>query len=775
MIRHPVRGRPAAGGCHPMEEHMKKQVRSRAVEASVVLALLVSAAAQGQAPAPPAKPPSLTAAEVSAKYLPLHPVPRDDGEVALENESLRLVVREARIVSLRDKARGVEHAVADAARAPGLFQIRWMKGVQPAGTLDAAAMTARVVRREAGGAEWEFEHAQTSVRAQVALVPARGETHWSIAVKPRDAALAVGHVAFPVLATPSPADDDRKYLLPSFEGRLQAVRKLPLWRTHPAELFSQMFACLGPAGGFVLWTDDGEGNVKAFGFERKEGVAAFAVRHLMPYAAGREWTMPYRTRLTLCGGAWQDAADVYRDWATVQPWSGTPVRERKDLPELLKRPPLCISTQIEKENLDTLPDRLAEWGRRFNAPVVYRPLGWEKHGNWVGIDYLPPSTGEKRFRDLAAKLGERDIAMAGFISGYRWCSGGRSVFGKDLGRETDDALKRFFAEHNGAQVCERTREGSLLDSYGGDGHRICRGTPFGRSFLQSTAASLLDLGFTIIHDDQDHGPCPGGQESCFDATHGHPVPCGPWSTAVTREAFRAIRAEAERRKSAGFLLTKESCTDLLNMDLHAYQARNFHDSTNPDLVPLAQYLFHDRIPVVFGWVTADSGNPRDLAAMLVYGQVPSLAFWNAAARRPDDVPPAGLQVLDDYFASMRTHAKDFLLYGRMRRPLIADVPATRREIPAAKGDRKGQSRTVTLPLVLQSAWDDGRGNIGVFAVNTQDREVPLAVPAPSAGAWQATFYIGAVPQQTRTVTDGDTLQWQLPVGRLASIVFARGR
>ena len=697
----------------------------------------------------------------------------DPAEVVLENESLRLVVREGRIVSLQDKVRGVEHAVADAPRGPGLFQIQWVKGVQPSGTLGASAMTARVVRRTGGGADLEFEHAQASVRVGVVLAPARGETQWSIAVKPRDAALAVGHVAFPVLATPSPADDDRRFLLPTFEGRLQSIRRPPLWRAHPAELFSQIFACLGPAAGFLLWTDDGEGHVKAFGYERKDGTAAFAVRHRMPYAAGREWTMPYRTRLTLCGGAWQDAADVYREWATAQPWSGTPVRERKDLPALLTHPPLCISTQLDREDLATLPDRLAAWGRRFDAPVVYRPLGWEKHGNWVGIDYLPPSTGEKRFRELAARLAERNIAMAAFISGYRWCEGGRGVFGKDYGRETDEALRRHFAEHDGPRVCERTREGDLYDFYGNNGRRICRGTAFGRGFLPSTAVSLLDLGFTIIHDDQDHGAYPDGQESCFDPTHGHPVPCGPWSTAATHEAFRAIRADAARRKMPGFFLTKESCTDLLNMDLHAYQARNFHESTNPDLVPLAQYLFHDRIPVAFGWGTADSGNPWDLAAMLVYGQIPSLAFWNAPAKGVGDVPPGGPRLLDDYFAAMKAHAKPYLLHGRMRRPLIPNVPTVRKEIAAAKDGKKGAPRTVVLPLVIQSAWDDRAGNVGVFAVNTRKDETTVRVRAPPGGSWSVATYLGGSRTDTQAIPADDALAWRLPPGRLASVVFTR--
>ncbi|MCX7015313.1 MAG: DUF6259 domain-containing protein, partial [Candidatus Sumerlaeota bacterium] len=470
-------------------------------------------------------------------------------------------------------AKAIEHVTPVRGRTAGLFHIQWVKGIEPAGELDAVEMTSRVARRTPHEVELEFDHARATVRVRITLPETSGESHWSLSVKTKDPALALGHVAFPVLVTPSAAGaQEKQYLFPMFEGRLQAPRNPPLWRSYPAELFAQMTACLAPGGGFLLWTDDSEGNGKAFGFQRGEGTAAFAVRHQSTYAAGREWRMSYRTRISFCDGVWQDAAEIYRAWVTKQPWSGTAIRDRRDMPDLLKAPPLCLSTQLDKENLETLPQRLAAWGARFGAPIIYRPLGWGKYTNWVGIDYFPPAIGEERFRELTARLKARNIAMAGFISGYRWTTN------LTTGRQgNNQALGRFFDEQKGELVCERMRHGKLLAFHaeGRDSYRICRGTEFGRQFLQATAGSLFDLGVPIIHDDQDHGPYPGGQESCFDLSHGHPVPAGPWSTAVTRDAFRQIRAEANRRGLKDFFLTKESCTELLNMDLHAYQARFF--------------------------------------------------------------------------------------------------------------------------------------------------------------------------------------------------------
>jgi len=697
--------------------------------------------------------------------------PRDAAEeVMLENASTRVVLRGGRLVSLFDKARSLEHVSPQAEASEGVFRIQFVTGTKPAGETDAVRMGCRVVRRSADAAEMAFDHARTSARLRVSLGETVGETQWSLSVEPKDPAEAVAQVTLPVIATPrSAGGEEKRHLFPLFEGRFPPLSRPPRWRSYPAHVFAQMTACVGPAGGFVLWTDDGAGHVKAFGFTNRGPVATFGVRHLMPYEPGRTWEMPYRARVTFCGPTWQAAAEVYRAWAAAQPWSRTPLRDRTDVPDLLRHPPLCLSTQLDKETLRDLPDRLAAWDERFGAPVVYRPLGWEKVGNWVGIDYFPPSIGEKAFRDLAARLKERRIAVVGFISGYRWTT----HIDRAPARRNQD-LADYFEKHDGRAACERSRDGKLLafQAEGRDSHRICRGTEFGRAFLPDTARALFDLGVAVIHDDQDHGPYPDGVQSCFDASHGHPVPCGPWAMDATRQSLQAIRAEAGRRGLANFFLTKESPTELLNMDLHAYQARFFHESTIPDLVPLAQYLYHEHIPAIFGWVTAGSRSTWGLAAMLVYGQVPSLAFWNAPAERPESLPAASQTLLADYYDAMTACARPFLLYGRMRPPLVADAPTARKEIRRIKNRELARPITIDVPRVIQSAWDDGRGRVGVFAVNTQrEPAVLLKVPAPGDGRWHAAVYLGAERVSEYDVASGGDIEWRLPADRLGAVIF----
>lgn len=675
--------------------------------------------------------------------------PVDGPEYVLENASTRLVVKDNRIVSLLDKVRLIEHVSPQATSAKGMVSIQLVKGIQPAGELDARDMTSRVTRRDANQIDLEFTHPQALVRARIVLAKTPGEIEYFLSVTLRSDPLSIARADFPVIVTPN-ADFGgvKRCLLPYREGRLTPLN-LPLsdepklsFVTYPKHLFAQMIACLGTKGGFLLWTDDQKGHVKEFGRDHHHDNSTFAIKHFVPYEPGKPCDISYRSRITFTGPEWQDAADVYRDWASTQPWSAVKLRDRQDIPEILKAPPVCVSGQIDKEDLDALPAKLKAWRDQYQAPVIYRPLGWEKHGNWMGIDYFPTSVGDQRFQETAERLKREGIVIAGFISGYAWKTKPGKGEGTDTNREeTARLLGKHFYEHNGPGLCEQGRDGKVKGPA-----RVCRGTEFGRTFIQDTARRLMDLGVTVIHHDVDYGTFQFVSEGCFNPAHGHPIPCGTWEIDLTRKVLQEINQEARRRGIKDFFLTKEYYTELLNQDIHASQARFFKAAEEPHCVALAQYLYHEYVFSIFGWGCDNKPLSVQTAMLLVYGQIPCFPSWGRAVEEPRKN-----RLVIEYYDAMRRHAKKFLLFGKMRRPLAQEEP--------------------TDPPVIQSAWDDEQGNVGVFAVNTQRKEMTVKVPVPGKGKWQATFYLGALPQQTQAVTAGDTLQWPLAPGRLAAIVF----
>lgn len=681
--------------------------------------------------------------------------PASGNDHVLENPSTRLVLKDNRIVSLFDKVRSIEHISPRADSTPGLFHIQLVKGTQPAMDIDAVQTVSRVLRRAANELELEFENPHATVRAHVGLSAAEGELLWSISVAPSDSNLCTGSVAYPVFATPVAADGAAKNcLLPLYEGRLHPIDVGMIDhkpKVYPSTLFSQMVACLGPKGGFLLWCDDTAGHVKEFRYGAGKTDAQFSLVHRMPYQPG-EWKAPYQARISFSGPSWYDAADIYRNWASGQHWCRTKFKDRKNMPAFLHAPHFHATVQLGKEeDLESVPDRLKELGDRLDAPIIVRGTYWEKRGGWVGIDYFPPNIGEEGLRTFAASLKARNIRLICEIAGYRWLRGDeKSVVLNQINKlpqDEKDELVEFFDDNGGPSVCEMSRDGKLNPST-----TICRGSPFGKKFLQDMARRLFDLGLTTFHCDSDVGPSPDGVSGCFSAAHGHPVPCGPWSTENTRDAFRAIRSEAARRGIGDFFLMKEHCSELLNMEIHAYLSRMGQAYTEPHVVPLTQYLYHEYLPIVLY-----NAFPDELSDIIACGQIPggSPLLRNVPA-------------LNDYYRSMRAHAKNFLLYGRMLRPLIPGIPARKTKIAENKG---GATTEISVPLVRQSAWEDGAGNIGLFAINTDDQEMTVDVPAPGGGEWHATLYLGASQERTQSVSPGRNLKWRLVPGRLASIVL----
>jgi len=692
----------------------------------------------------------------------------------LENETARVAIRGALVTSLYDKQRDREYIAPEPDAGVGLFRVLLVKDDKPAGEVDATQMSAGPVQRADDALTLPFDGARVSAEVRVELRGAPGEAGWSISVQPKEADAAVGRVDFPVLQMRRPLDGaGDQFLVPAAEGRLFTPSRASLWRTYPTDMAAQMVAYYGSGGGCLLWTDDTDGNVKSFGFQAHgRPRVAVQVRHRMPYQPARRWQWPYSVRTTFCDGAWQAAADIYRAWQSGQFWCKTKLRDRTDIPPLLRHPPLCISSQLTRESLDDLPARLASYRKRFGVPLIYRPLGWEKHDNWVGIDYFPPSIGAGQFGEVSERLLRDEMYLCGFISGYHW-----TYTSETATPEVNRRLAQYFEQHRGPEVCERGSDGELAERVAEGRHlrNVCRGTDFGKQFLQETSRHFLELGVSCIHDDQDPGPRPDGIVSCFERSHGHPVPCGTWSSGVMVQAFNEIKAEASRRGVRNFLLTKEYDAELFNMILHGYQTRNFHDSTIPQLVPLVQYLNHEYIPVIFGWVTATDRSIRNLAAMCVYGQVPCLAFWGAPAEPVDALPENAAAFLDDYFSAMRGHAKRYLLYGKMLRPMVPDVPEVTKEQRRWKRQVFDPPRVLRLPVVIQSAWEDEAGDVGVFAVNLSAEELEVACQAPGDGAWRATYYVGGRKTAAQNVEAGVAAGWTLAPGRLHSLVLSRRR
>jgi hypothetical protein len=405
-------------------------------------------------------------------------------------------------------------------------------------------------------------------------------------------------------------------------------------------------------------------------------------------------------------------------------------------------------SKISEAELLALPQTMASWSALLKVPVYVRGTWWEKRGGWVGIDYFPPKIGDAKMIKLAGDLKIKNIPLMCEITGFAWQNGKSNNITTGINNMSQaqlDDLKLYFNENNGPGLCEKDAAGKLSDQI----IRLCRGTSLGQHFIQDMTSKLFDLGVTAYHHDSDPGMMPDGVTGCFNTAHGHPIPCGPWSTEITRKALLDVKADAERRGISNFLLTKEHCTEQLNMVVHGYISRLSETYKEPYVIPLTQYLYHEYVPVVLY-----NGQTDELNDIVLLGQFPGGGVFKT-------VPV----VLNDYYGSINSYSRNFLMYGKMLKPMISDIPFSELKV-----DSDGKEVIINVPHVRQSAWMDESGNIGVFAINTKTTSTTLNVPVPE-GVNQASFYLGPSKTSVQTVTPGQTLTWSVTPGRLTAIVF----
>ncbi len=700
-------------------------------------------------------------------------------QTSLENAFVKLKIEDGKIVSLYDKKRDVDHVASSGGALSDAFRIELVKGVKVDTVIKASEMRSRVIRESPDRLEIEYTHSKAQATIVVELDPHIGESRWTIQTKPIDPLLAVGSVSYPIIETPQRESGEvKRYLFPMYEGMFPLLTE----RTrqgfgYPSMLFAQLIACIGQRAGFMLWTDDEKVNVKEFAFEnRKSERSVFSVTHRFPYVTGQPWVQHYQTRLSLTGPSWYDAADLYRDWVTSVPMLGKKLRDRKNDADasIIHHAPISIrqALPIDAAAVRTIPGKVKEWQRQLEARFVMRGTQWEKHWPWFsGPDFFPPAMGEETYRQLAGELKTLNVTFLNDIHALIWAAGENSNLRRH--KPTTDAqvsrigkeLEKYFVEHGGKKVCITERDGSL-SSRTGNNYQICRGTEFGKTYLLRNAARLFDLGATGFHSDLDIGPLPNGIDGCFNLDHGHPIPCGPWSAEIARKNFADIQALAEQRGIKNFLLTKEHCSESLVSVLDGYLSRPYFCIEMPQVCLLAQYLFHEYVtPTISG-----AGSFASLAAQVVYGQPPGVAL-----EQPKD--RVSIPLLQDYCRAMKGNGKDFLLYGKMRRPVIEGIPTikVKPKEKAYVGTEKQQKSEMDIPSVLHSVWEDGDGNIGIFAVNLGDSAIELRLPAQGNGACDVFFDEGTPSVKRQKTIPGDMLAWEVPPKKLCSAIFRRSK
>lgn len=291
--------------------------------------------------------------------------------------------------------------------------------------------------------------------------------------------------------------------------------------------------------------------------------------------------------------AWQDAADLYRSWASKQRWCAAPLRDRKDLPEWLRAAPAMVRFYRHHfEDVAKIRGWVANyWDKQFKGrPLIAAMWGWEHRNTWCS-DYFPCCPSDEAFTSLVKDIRKSGVHAFPWPSGYHWTL----MYGErpDGTFEYDDRAR--FAKI-GAPHAIWNADGKIYDRLPGwlkGGHVacMCPGDAWARTWWnRDICLELAKRGCEVIQADQVVG---GGVPACWAKNHPHDPGHGPWKIESFREQLRTMRETMRTVEKDAVTAFEEPCEQF--NDLIGVQ--DYRDcNVLMEWASVFNYVYHEYLP-----------------------------------------------------------------------------------------------------------------------------------------------------------------------------------
>lgn len=508
----------------------------------------------------------------------------------------------------------------------------------------------------------------------------------------------------------------------------------------------QFVAYYDPAAGLYLATHDPSGSVKRLQVKGGAEALGFAVEHMVPEKAGGETAIGYDTILGGFKGDWHTAADLYREWAWRQPWCKTKWMDRRDVHEWVKKWPAMVKLDAKdpQDTPEVFYGRLAAFTRDFRRllgqDVVTFFHGWgenrwqmgsarrEQHDPWGGADAF-----RKGMADIAAAGGRPFVFI--MTDGYTLeARDGKPPYND---RETFEKEALPFAEmgFDGKNLLRQYKDVHFLGP-------MCPTTDYWKQCLSGKAAQLVSLGVPFVQF--DCFPCTLAQP-CYNPKHGHPLGYGPWWADGYRSILQATRDKCKALNPEFAITTEETCEvfipyqDFYMNRVHGSPRWSYGGSG----IPMFTYVYHEYLPPYAGEGDATTieaeGKGKGPAKSFDYRGIALSLLWgrlfSVRVRGPYETYKAEPALLDLFLRAhraARTYAYDYVVRGRMLRPLPMEAPEF--DITYWRWwIQPGSPGTFRSSAALSSAWQSPEGRKAALLVNITDQNVSVTVTLPSAG------------------------------------------
>lgn len=628
---------------------------------------------------------------------------------------------------------------------------------------DATGYRTERIRRT-GATRWTYFHDDL----EVVLVVERTEDDLaalSISIVNRGDA-AVTSATYPILRAPirlGESSEDDVILLPAFDGGVveNPMKNVPaagggFTGAYPGPLSCQLLAYYDGTAGLYLAAHDPEGHPKQFALQSDVDFT-FRIRRLAPMTPGTDVEAGYPVVLGAFSGDWHDAADIYRNWSHRQPWCQRPLTAEGKTPDWLKGGALVVSFDPHwAPDAETLTAHLDRFKTRYNTPLIVNNRGWERYGMWTGQEYFPAYPSDEAFREAAALIRKSYGRGMIMLSGYRW-----TIEKKQRDGSVYSSAERFRREVEPFVVFDVLGKEPLIgtsdrlkDWRGQRWATLCRATEFAKRTIVDVAKRCVQDGYSVIHFDQEVSGNYGAAV-CGSRDHGHPPGDGRWIHLAMADLYERIRRECEPL-DAGFALSMEEPNELYLPHLNLCQCRPY--GVTPEwpgvrpmtrTVPLFSYLYHDYLiqwAAFYPWKSAGH-RTYSLAKGFSAGLMPGLQPDKQTLPEKGDTPYSTL--FSRCMAAYIGFAHDYLMFGRMRKPLDINVPTRTLSL----GKKWGHT---TAPAVFNSVWECSDGRIGVVFINPEEEAHKVAADLTSLRARREPAHIRVTAGQGSHEIQGST-------------------
>lgn len=569
----------------------------------------------------------------------------------------------------------------------------------------------------------------------------------------------IAHVQFPVIQVPfdNPGNGYSSHILSPFADGILAgpvepsmaagswggrERNTPeKWRynNYPGQWAStQLQAYYNDAGGLYLACDDAAGLPKFIGPLMEDDGVTMGLGHYPGTQGPGKTKLPYNVVLGTFRGDWYAAAEIYRNWASKQPFCALKLSQRKDYPKWITESAIGITFPMRGQSdwdgpaiinqeytpaTNALP-YLEKLAAELESPLMPIVFNWEHGGPWVQPDAFPPLGGEAAMQEFMAKAKEKGWHPVIYGDGLSWVT---------WQKNTNYDGMPYFRAHNGEASIVRNWDGKLLPYDLGDwrkGYQACVGTEGGRQMVLDMTRKMARFGPDVIQQ-FDQGP---GPKACYANDHGHPPVPGPWMTTAFNSLLQADTQAARSIDSAVAMSCEGAPPETYLQNFQIWDARI-------RTCPLYSFLYHEYANGHEGFYTNrvnDEALRLSVGRALVTGYMMNFTLRDKGLIEYDWDQPWARAIPDqnailDWARRVNQFrsgvARDYLVYGRMLRPWkVGNV--TERDFGWGKEQ-----------IVQSATWQSPDGRIAVVLANCADLGESPRLELEGHGRRKLSLYI----------------------------------